>query len=85
MQLGEAGGEKAGKAMDIIDSLLVNDGVEAVRGDYVSSFWQDTVALYSNTGETYSTTVIFETKTRRFVIMDLGTWDEYNGKKFGVF
>lgn len=77
--------EEVDDALQTASNLLGFYGVEAVRGDYhVDGYYQDIVALYVNSGETYESTIIYETETGRFIIWTLGDWIEKNQKKYNI-
>ena len=61
-----------------IDKLLNNHGVEAIKfeGAYVDSYWRDTVAIYSNTGDTYAETILFDTVDEVWMLTSWGDFQE---------
>lgn len=72
-------------AMDFANGVLDGHGIEAIRGDVtVDRYYFDIVALYVNMGDTYDTTLIYETATNRFLITDYGTWVEYNERRYEI-
>ena len=73
-------------AMDMADILLDGSGVEAIRGDDREGtpygyFWQDTVALYVNMGDTYSTTLVYDVGMDRIEVGSWGGWVEWTQGK----
>lgn len=56
-----------------IDSLLNNYGVEVVRGDDPG---QLPVLKYSNSGDSFNTTVCYDVKKRKWFVGDVGQWVE---------
>lgn len=75
--------------IDVIDKLLGNHGTEAIRGEWQNGYWCDIVAVYSNTGDTYATTVIqirgdWSGTRSRFIVSSWGDWVERNEKKKGI-
>lgn len=73
----------------VIDRLLGNCGVEAIRGEWQNGYWCDVVAVYSNTGDTYATTVIqirgdWSGTRSRFLVSSWGDWVERNEKRLGI-
>jgi hypothetical protein len=77
-------GREVEKIMKRINELINGFGVESIRGDYVSHFWQDTVALYVNMGDTYDTTILFNTNTKMPMITDMGYFVEKNTRKYNI-
>lgn len=53
-------------------------GVESVRDEnaWVNSYWQNTIALYVNKGDTYDTTLLYDTDKDRLYITSWGDWYE---------
>lgn len=75
--------------LQVIDKLLGNCGVEAIRGEWQNGYWCDIVAAYSNTGDTYALTVLQvrgegSWQRSRFIVTSWGDWVERNGEKYGV-
>ena len=82
---GASGGHQAvDDALDKIDECLSGFGVEAISGNYVNRYYQNIVALFVNVGETYTSTVIYETDTGRFILTTVGDWVERNADRYGV-
>lgn len=72
-------------ALDCANGILDGHGIEAIRGDVtVDRYYFDIVALYVNMGDTYHTTIVYETATNRFLLTDYGTWVEYNSRRYGI-
>lgn len=70
--------------LQIISQMLGGHGVEAIRGDEFDSYWGDTVAVYVNMGDTYTTTVLFDVDKGKFEITSYGDWierEERRGRK----
>lgn len=76
--------KRAEKALEEVDKLINGHGVEAIEGDYVDSYHQNIVATYVNMGDTYNTTVLYETATGRFFITTWGDWVERNERKYNI-
>lgn len=71
--------ERASAAMDVIDFILGGHGVEPIRDPNVlEGYWGDTVALYSNRGDTYDATVVYDVNSERFELTSWGDWVEAN-------
>jgi len=54
------------------DKQLGGHGVENIRGTWQSNFWQDTVALYVNMGDSYVNTIIYKVPEGKFVATSWG-------------
>ncbi len=63
-------------AMDFANEVLDGNGVEGVKGEGadVDKYWRDTILLYVNQGDTYDTTVMYDTENEEFVI---GSWGDF--------
>ena len=75
--------------LEAINKLLGTHGTEAIRGDWQNGYWCDIVAVYCNTGDTYSLTVIqVRGESRydysRFIISTMGDFVERNSRKLGI-
>ena len=64
------------KAMEEANEILGGHGVEAVPGEGADNgkYWRDTIALYVNLGDTYDTTVMYDTETEEFFV---GSWGDF--------
>lgn len=64
--------------LEYCDRLLGTYGIEAIRveGHYTSKYWQDAVALYLNTGETYQATLIADVEEHEFILSSYGDFVE---------
>jgi hypothetical protein len=60
-----------GRAMRYLNELLETYGVEAIRDRNGHA-----VAEYLNTGETYTTTILYDHTTRSFRVTTMGDWVE---------
>lgn len=77
--------ENAEQVMEEINDVLGLFGVEALTGDYhVDRYWYNIVALYVNTGDTYRTTVLYETETGEFHLVSWGDWVEQNQERYRI-
>lgn len=75
----------ADQALELADKLLSGHGVEPIRGDYqVDRYYYDVVALYVNMGDTYNTTLLYETENERFLVTSWGDWVEKNERKYRI-
>ena len=60
-------------------------GVEAIEGNvHVNSFFQNHVALYINTGDTYEPTILYDTVAREFGITTMGDFVEVMGEEYEI-
>jgi hypothetical protein len=64
--------------MHACDVLMNTCGVESIEieGAYVSRYYQSSVASYCNTGETYSTTLVFDHENQEFGLSSYGDFFE---------
>jgi hypothetical protein len=77
--------ESVDAALDLANELMGAHGVEAIRGDYhVDRYYFDTVALYVNTGDSYTGTLLYETDRDRFLVTSWGEWVERNERKYRI-
>jgi hypothetical protein len=77
-------GSMGEQKMQALNAILEGHGVEAIRGNWVSHFYQDIQAAYVNMGDTYTATVLLDHETGRFIVTDCGTWIETNERKRGI-
>lgn len=69
------------------NEMLGGFGVESLESEYayVSSYFQNIIALYVNMGETYNNTLIFDTEREEFLISSWGdffeSWEVENQDK----
>ena len=78
---------KTAKADDFLkraSRYLDGYGVEAIFGKYVNSYYQDCVALYVNTGDTYEPTILYDTVAREFGITTMGDFVEVMGDEYEI-
>lgn len=63
-------------AMEEVNKILDGHGVEAVNGEgvHIDKYWRDTILLYVNLGDTYDTTVCYDTEEETFFI---GSWGDF--------
>ena len=72
----------AGKPIDAVmedaNNILNGFGIEALRDEnaWVDHYWQNTIALYVNLGDTYITTIVYDTENREFLITSWGDFYE---------
>ena len=65
-------------ALELMNKFLGASGVEAIRGSgaHVDRYYYDIVALYVNTGDTYSMTLLYDTDKDKFEVTSWGGWVE---------
>jgi len=67
------------------DSAINAHGIEAIQGDHhVDGYYHNIVALYVNTGDTYNTTLLYETERECFIVTSWGDWVEKNQRKYKI-
>ena len=73
------------KILEIFDKAVSNYGIEVTRGkDWVSHYYQDINLLYSNAGDTYAITLIYDTLKDKFYLTSWGDIVEYEMKRFEI-
>lgn len=71
--------------IDFADKVIGGYGVEAIRGnEHPGGYWFGSVAIYVNTGDTYSATVLFDTIKHRYYLTSFGDFVEKNDRKYGI-
>jgi hypothetical protein len=70
-------------ALDNINAILKGYGTEAARDNGWDRYYHDIGLLYINLGDTYTTTVLYDTRKERFYVTSLGNIIESNQKRFG--
>jgi hypothetical protein len=72
-------------AMQLIDLELDNHGVESIRHEpwWDGQFWMDCGAIYSNTGDGYKATVLYDVRKEVFLVTSWADWYEANEPKGG--
>jgi len=70
--------KKVEDIMQEISDLIGGHGVEPISDEqiYVSKFWFNTVAIYVNMGDTYATTILYDTQTNKFDCTTYGDFVE---------
>lgn len=64
-------------ALEYANTVLGGSGVEALYGSYVDSYYHDLRLLYVNQGDSYATTLLYDTKYSQFGITSWGDWIEW--------
>jgi hypothetical protein len=62
--------------MDILNSFLKMNGVEAINTGYDDPYWRGTEILYLNAGDTYASTIMLDVTNGRFFIGTVGDFLE---------
>lgn len=69
--------DRADKVLEEVNRLVNGHGIEAIRDENANdSYYGDTVALYVNMGDTYDTTLLYDTDTHEFLVTSYGDWLE---------
>lgn len=71
--------------MEIANKAIEGFGVEAIRDNQWGEFYLDIGILYVNTGDTYSPTVLYDTRKGKFYVTTYGDYiehEERRGRKF---
>ena len=68
--------ESIDEAMEKANEILGGHGVSSAQedGTHVDRYWRDTVLLYVNLGDTYDTTILYDTEEDEFSI---GSWGDF--------
>ena len=75
---------EATKLLELFNEAVGGDGIEVIRGHYWDSWYGDNVLEYVNLGDTYSITLLYDPKKRKFEIGSWGEWVENFGDERGV-
>jgi hypothetical protein len=71
--------------IEYANRVVHGHGVEEIRGTKsTSKFWTDAVAVYVNTGDTYTPTILYDTIKRKFYLTDYGSFVEKHDKNYGI-
>jgi hypothetical protein len=64
-------------ALEVANTEMGGYGVEAVRAEGAwIPFWLDCVLQYVNMGDTYDTTLLYDTHKGKFMVGSMGDWVE---------
>ncbi len=77
-------GRKVEQVLELANKILEGHGWEVIDGDGPGGFWMDAVLAYVNMGDTYNTTIYYDTDKGKFYLGDWGSWVERYGDKRGV-
>ena len=74
----KGGSREVEDAMQEINDLIGGYGVESISDEqiYVSKFWFNTVAIYVNMGDSYVTTILYDTQSDKFDCTTYGDFVE---------
>ena len=71
------------KVLFAVNKAIDGFGVEAIRSEKAwDNYYGDSVALYVNTGDTYSASVVYDIGKHQLYVTDYGEWVERNEKLF---
>lgn len=71
-------------ALDKINDLVGGYGVEAIEGNWHDRYYQNIVALYVNRGDTYVTTMLYDTVRGTWHVSSWGDFVEHYERKYGI-
>jgi hypothetical protein len=75
----------ADRIIEKLNFIMEGYGVEAIIGrTETHKYWDDTVALYINMGDTYNPTIIYDVNDEKFVVTTWGDWVEENQEKYNI-
>ncbi len=73
------------KILEIFNQAVRNYGIEAISGrDWINNYYGNINLLYSNTGDTYAKTLIYDTLKDRFYLTSWGDIVEYEMERFDI-
>ena len=67
--------------MTAANEIMDGSGLEVIRGRSIDNYSVDVQAVYVNTGDTYSTTLLLDNETGRYQVTTWGDWYEKNEKR----
>ena len=70
------------QAMDAINTILSGYGVESIKDNRWTSYYCDIGLLYVNMGDTYTPTVIYDTRKGAWMVCSWGDIIEAQPKRF---
>jgi hypothetical protein len=74
--------------LELLDAKTESYGTEAIFGHKQSSpfrgYWMDICGQYINRGDTYDTTILYDSVKERFCLTSWGDWVERYETKYGV-
>lgn len=74
------------KALEAANAALRGYGTEAIQGAWQDRYYQDIVAVYVNTGDTYNATVLYDVVAGKFQLTTLGDFVESHegNEEYGI-
>lgn len=71
-------GHDVDKILESFNQVMKGYGIESINSEYewVSHYYQNIIALYVNRGDTYDTTILFDTAEQKFIVCSWGDWYE---------
>jgi hypothetical protein len=74
--------EEVDAALDFADEIMGGNGVESLEADtQVDRYYYNIVGLYVNMGDTYTTTLLYDTDNCTFHVTSRGDWVEQQENK----
>ena len=76
----------ADRIIEKLNFIIEGYGVEAIIGNDVADdeYWDDTVAVYINMGDTYAKTILYDVHESEFVVTTWGDWVEEHQEKYDI-
>lgn len=76
------GHDSIDRALEAINGILSGYGIEAIEGRGYSSYYGHIGLLYVNMGDTYTTTVVYDTRKQQWIVASWGDLVERDEKRF---
>lgn len=67
-----------------INEIMEGYGIEAIKDNQSSRYYSDTGLMYVNMGDTYTPTVIYDTRKSQWIVASWGNIVERSEKRFNV-
>ena len=74
--------EDVDRTLELVNKLLNAYGIEAIRDGDWEEYYLDIGVLYVNMGDTYDTTILFDTRTERYLLSSWGDYVESRRSRF---
>lgn len=84
MRIAAGDPKKVDELLEKVNERIGGFGVEAIDGDGPGGYYMSVVLLYVNRGDTYDTTLLYQTDTATFHIGSWGDWVERYGERYAV-
>lgn len=76
---------KLDRILDAANEAMGGHGTEGIRCEKVwDPYFCNIIAVYVNMGDTYDTTLLYNTDTDSVVVTSFGDWVERNDRRYGV-